>query len=294
VALDPAVVHLHDPELIPWGLALRAARRCVIYDVHEDYSSALRVRPWMPDWTRSTAALLWNRLEQLLGRGMVLVLAERYYAERFPRATLILNYPQVDEALTQAPLAYQRGSRRLLYTGNHTANRGAEIHARLVSRNPDVCLTSVGHCSEELAGRMRALAGNNAGHLELDGVGSYVTFDRIRARYVEGGWLAGLALFPRSDHYDRKELTKFYEYMLAGLPILASDSPVWREIVEGNRVGLCVDPADDGAVDQALAWLRSHPEDAADMAARGRQLAVERYGWASQGESLVELYDSLV
>ena len=61
---------------------------------------------------------------------------------------------------------------------------------------------------------------------------------------MHAAWTAGLALFPDTPHYREKELTKFFEYMAAGLPIICSDFPVWRELVERHRLGLCVDPED--------------------------------------------------
>jgi len=293
-SLRPDLVHFHDPELLPWGLALRSAGLPVVYDVHEDYVSALQVRPWLPDWARGWSAGAWDRIERTAARRLEVVLAERYYQQRFPSGTLVLNYPIVDEALADSPLAFSPGSPRLLYTGNHTVDRGAQVHARLLRRNPQLSLTSVGRCPAELAERMRALAGPQAEQLTIDGVGQYVPFERIRARYLEGGWLLGLALFPRSAHYDSKELTKFYEYMLAGLPVLASDSPTWRAIIEGNGVGRCVDPADDDAVDAALAWFLAHPQEGQRMGARGRELALDRYAWGSQAATLVDLYDRIL
>jgi glycosyltransferase involved in cell wall biosynthesis len=291
--LQPDIIHFHDPELIPWALALRASGRTVVYDIHEDYVTAVTVRPWMPPRIGPIAARTWDLVERMVSHGFALVLAERYYAQRFPTGTLVLNHPVIDPVLASAPLAFDPTSRRLLYTGNHSVHRGAEIQARVLARNPGLTLTSVGRCPTALAGRMRDLAGPGADRLTIEGVGRYVDFDRIRSRYLEGGWLAGLALFPRSEHYDRKELTKFFEYMLAGLPVLASDSPTWRSVIEDNGVGLCVDPEDDAAVDGAIAWLASHPEEAGQMAARGRALALERYSWTSQAQALVARYDQL-
>ena len=64
----------------------------------------------------------------------------------------------------------------------------------------------------------------------------------------QGGWLAGLAIFPPNPHYYEKELTKFFEYMGAGLPIVCSDFPAWRTLMAETGAGICVDPQDPESI----------------------------------------------
>jgi glycosyltransferase involved in cell wall biosynthesis len=53
---------------------------------------------------------------------------------------------------------------------------------------------------------------------------------------------AGVVFFYPLPNYIDAQPNKMFEYMSAGLPIITSNFPVWREIVEGNECGLCVDP----------------------------------------------------
>ena len=76
--------HFHDPELIPAGLLLRLLGKRVIYDIHEDNRTALEEREYLPSPLRTLTARLFAWAEESSSRHFHLVLAERYYAERFP------------------------------------------------------------------------------------------------------------------------------------------------------------------------------------------------------------------
>jgi len=262
------VFHFHDPELIPVMLLLRVSRRVpVIYDVHEDYQTSFLHKAYLPKWFRHLMVWIITLIEYVAQKAFVIILAERYYIERFPQGITILNYPQIREEIPtekENSLLLPSCSRchRVLYTGGVTEARGALIHANLVHFIPNLHVYLVGRCSRNLATRLEKVAEPHQDRLHLEGVGYHVPFERIRAYYTVGGWSAGLALFPPSEHYYRKELTKFFEYMMAGIPILASNFPVWREVVEGNQCGLCVDPLDSQQVTEAIKYLLEHPEEA--------------------------------
>ena len=78
--------------------------------------------------------------------------------------------------------------------------------------------------------------------------------------------------------------------MAAGVPVVASDYPVWHEFVEGAGCGVLVDPRDPEAVAAAVSSLLDDPERAAAMGANGRQAVLDRYNWTSEGAELLRLY----
>ena len=82
--------------------------------------------------------------------------------------------------------------------------------------------------------------------------------------------------------------------MGAGIPVLCSDFPVWKALIEGVGCGLCVDPADDAAVVQAIRWLDEHPAQARAMGERGRAAVAERFNWERELDRLVALYGELM
>ena len=81
--------------------------------------------------------------------------------------------------------------------------------------------------------------------------------------------------------------------MAAGLPVIASNFPMWRELVEGCRCGICVDPMDSQAIAKGITWLFDHPEEADKMGQRGRKAIREHFNWESEARKLLALYDSL-
>jgi glycosyltransferase involved in cell wall biosynthesis len=286
--------HFHDPELIPWALVLRLLRYRVIYDVHEDYVSAIEQKRYLSRPLRRLLAHLWDQFERGVAKAFHVVLAERYYAERLPQGRCVLNYPLPDEIGCSSHGAFSKTSRRLLYTGNVSEDRGAIHHASILAGNPGFEVHLVGRCSANLAARMRDTAGAGQNRLVVVGVDSYVPFARIAQCYSQETWLCGLALFPDTPHYIRKELTKFFEYMQAGLPILCSDFPTWRALIEQNGVGICVPPNDPDRIAKALSWLVDHPDEAAKMGERGRKLAQERFTWRSQAIELNRMYEEIL
>ena len=292
LATPADIYHFHDPELICAGLLLRLLGKRVVYDIHEDNRTALQEREYLPSWLRSLVAGTLGRVEEGASRCFHLVLAERYYAERFPRGQAVLNYarfPVLDEdRLVARPRA---GHPRLIYTGNVKTYRGAHRHARLLEHLPEAELFLVGRCDRALAADLQACA--DPSRLHIDGVGGHVPHERIVSYYLRETWTAGLALFPSGPHTRRKELTKIFEYMAYGIPVLCADFPNLRRIVEGAECGICVDPENEAEAVEAVRYLWENPEVATRMGERGREAVRTTYNWDIQAGRLVRFYKAI-
>ncbi|TVR05617.1 MAG: glycosyltransferase [Spirochaetaceae bacterium] len=288
LAVPADIYQLHDPELLPWAWLLLLRGAPVFYDIHEDYALAVAQKRYLPGPLRRPAAAIVAALERALSVPFSLLIAERCYRGRFPRAMDLLNYPE--RRLLELGPAHDPAARHLLYTGNVTEDRGALLLARLVAHLPEVEVTLVGRCDPRLAERMRRVAGEGAGRLHLVGEGRFVPFAEICSAYTGRKWSAGIALMPDTPHYRDKELTKFFEYMAVGLPIIASDVPVWRRLIADGGVGVCVPPDDPAAVAAVLRRLTAHPHLGEQMSLRAQHLVEKRYHWDGQVDRLVIRY----
>jgi len=85
-----------------------------------------------------------------------------------------------------------------------------------------------------------------------------------------------------------------FEYMAAGIPVIASDFPLWRQIIGEAGCGLLVDPQDPQAIALAMEYLLSHDSEAEAMGRCGRQAACELYNWKSEERILLNFYSELL
>jgi glycosyltransferase involved in cell wall biosynthesis len=291
-----AIYHIHDPELIPGGLALRLLGKRVIYDVHEDLPRDILFKNWIPSRLRRPVSRTASALEWLAARAMSgIVAATPTIARRFPqaRAALVQNFARLAEFPVRAPAPAADGMAipRAAYIGWVTPERCAieMVEAiALVERFPEARLIIGGDISPPaFAEKLSASPG--WARVDYRGHQSRTDVQRMLAEAQ-----VGLAIFHPVQSYIESQPVKLFEYMAAGLPVIAADFPHFRKLVEDNRCGLCVPPRDTAAIASALEWIFDHPTEAQEMGRRGRALVLESFNWEREAESLFRLYDRIL
>lgn len=285
------VYHFHDPELLPVGALLAVSGRRVIWDCHEDISHVSE-RPWIP---RGTKALVQGMAMLLRGIGArlvdVIVVAEPEVMSRFrsDRAVLVQNYPILSEwdGEVQPLSARERAG---CYVGDITTLRGAwDMVVAMETAGPKgvrLLLAGTFHpprLREELACSPGWEYVDCLGFLDRAGV---VRLMAERAR-------AGLILLHPVAHYQASQPVKLFEYMAAGIPVVAYDLPKIREIVSDVGCGVLVRPGDPVEAGEALSAIIESEDEAAVMGARGRRAVFERFSWSGEVRRLLEVYRAL-
>ena len=294
--LRPSTFVLHDPHLIPLGLLLKLTGSRVVYDVHEDYPAHARtklagrpVRAWLK-------ASMWRALEWVAARTLDrFVGASPGIAARFPpsQTTVIRNFP-LHGSFTRATTngvfrPYAERPNNVVFHGVMADVRGTEELLRAVKLVPADL-----HCRLRLVGSFKQpwLAQRAAGAERVDVI-QWQPFPGVLRELFAAR--AGLAPFhPQPNHMDMAiRSNKLFEYMAAGLPVIASDLPAWREIVIGAGCGLVADPRDPAAIAEAIEYLLTHPDEAEAMGERGRAAVRDRFNWDRDAGRLLSLYRDL-
>jgi len=295
LSLNGDVYHFHDPELIPIGLLLKLWGRRVIYDVHEDVPRALLGKAYLPRWSRRGLAFLVGGFERMAARAFDrVILAREDILESFhghPRLTLIRNFPMRCMFAHRPEARPADGEFALAYVGGLTQIRGpVEMVAALELVDPavEVRLDVYGtFWPESLEREVRALPGMR--RVRYHGQVSYAQLPDLLARAH-----AGIVCFLPSPNNVNSGPTKLFEYMASGLPVVASDFPLWRKVIEETGCGVVVDPTDPRAIAAGIERLARDPAARQGMAANGRRAIQERFNWESEAARLVIAYEDLL
>ncbi len=298
LALDADVYQLHDPELIPLGLRLVLGGRKVVFDAHEDVPSQLLDKPYLSPRSAQIASRAYAMLERAALRRFDGVLAATplirdRLAVHNPLTVDVNNFPRAEEfPPTPATAAAKVGAEArasFCYVGSISAIRGVRelVAACALLRSPGRLALAGSFAEPELEAEVRDYPGwdrvDALGHLDRGSV----------ARVMEEAFAGLVTLLPTASYREALPV-KMFEYMAAGIPVIASDFPLWRDIVEGSRCGLCVDPRDPRAIAAAIDHLASNPRLAREMGANGRRAVLERYNWENEADKLIAFYADLL
>jgi glycosyltransferase involved in cell wall biosynthesis len=292
-ALRPSVYHLHDPHLIPLGVLLKLAGARVVYDVHENYPDHARGKLRAHPLRGQIKALMWVALEWLARRTMDgFVCASPALARRFPaaRTVVVHNFPRHREFEPAGP-SYGERTNTLVYAGVIREMRGFWQIAEALALLPSEL-----DCRLRMIGYFRpALLEQEARRLDAWSRIDYMPWQdhAVVVREVLGAKVGLALLHPAPNHHDPIRSQKLFEYMAAGIPVIASDLPPWREIVRGVGCGVVVDPLDPAAIAAAIQDLLERPEEAEAMGRRGREAVEAQFNWDAESPRLLALYRRL-
>lgn len=299
------VYHAHDLDtlFVAW-LATLLRRARLVYDSHELWLESQRYLFEDGRLARLTARITER---SLAGRAdLVIAVTEMrgmHMTNMYPgmkAPVIVKNCPHVirevsDGGYLQTRTGCPPESTIVLYQGILSASRGLEelIEAASILKKRGLdkvvfAIMGTDYLRGELSDMIRAR------NLE-DRVHIFAPVPSEALPEVTVSADVGMILFRNSclNHFYSLP-NKLFEYMIAGVPMIASGFPEMAAVIEGARCGMLVEPDDPVGIADALEHMASNPRERVEMGARGRMAAETEYNWNRQESVLLDSYRSVL
>lgn len=290
----PDVIHAHDLNaLIPASLAASRIKVKLIYDSHEfetgrdaESSRANRFKGWF-----------WGQMERILiHRAQAVITVSPSIANaltnKYKIATpaIIRNCP---ESLPIPPRGILRAQLHIppempivLFQGVLGPDRGLIPLVYAIAQVPDCCLVLIGE--GPLQRQIRQLA-------QETGLGDRLyEFKKVPLRellnYTCDASLGTCLTENTCLNHFYSLPNKLFEYLMVGVPVLASNFPDMRSIVEQSNAGVVADPGNIAAIRDALQRALTNRVYLEQMSRNARQAAETRYNWEHEAQTLLSIY----
>ena len=290
--LNADVYHFHDPELAPICLLFRLIGKPVIFDVHENIGEQIKDKKWLNPIFSIFLSYIYNFLNTFFTKFYNIIIAEYSYAEIYEKINskhhfdVVLNFPEV-QFLEQFKNVKRQGN-EFFYIGVVSNERGLDVIldalGLLASKNYDFKMHFVGRVFDKVDWNKHSKIRDKVifyGRKSLD-----------EGYAISSQCVAGLAVLKPIGNYVGSYPTKVFEYMAIGLPTITSDFALYKQIVEENKVGWCVDPhSSDALADIMISVIESNSLEEISQSAVSSS---EKYSWQSESKKLLNMYKTIL
>lgn len=283
------VYHFHDPEFLPYASKLAKAGKKVVYDVHEDLPRQILGKHYLPKLLAIVLAGIVEFFEDRVAKRMShIITATDYIRQRYlnlnSNTTTVRNYPILQEDLK--PVQFSEKEKAVCYIGAIASVRGI---VQMVD--------SMQYVEGEfhLAGKFNPPDLRNQVVLKpgWKKVKEHGFVNRTEAFSILRRSKVGFVVLEPIINYLDALPVKMFEYMAAGIPVVASDFPLWRSIIEKWDCGICVDPNNPNAIADAVNGLLDDDGRAQQMGLNGRRGVEEECNWGNEERLLLNVYSQL-
>ncbi|MDF7817866.1 glycosyltransferase [Runella sp. MFBS21] len=288
--IRPQIVHIFVAELLPLAFVFRWLGAEVIYEVQENLYKKIPLKSYNRGWFFER---MFRYFDQQARQSFKFVLTEDAYLQEYKDLlrpfAIVHNFAESRWLSWPLPQPDYRNP-SFFYAGVISLERGFDTMVAALKKvslqYPNVHLRLFGHLriSEE---SLRNLSDYEAmqNHLTFYG---YVSQEQA-FEYAKTS-LAGIVLLKPVGDYVDSYPTKLFDYMALGLPVITSDLPLLKEVIEAHQCGFCVSAYDADSLAHAMITCIENPVLMTQIGQNGRDAVIHKYNWEKEGASLLNLY----
>ena len=281
--LGASIYEFHDPELLFYGLLLKSKNVRVIFDMHEDTSSQIMVREWIPRPLKRLLVLCYSFVEkQILKRLDTIFVPQEFMKIKFQninKTVLISNYLL---SSFYPDLQPKTKVDQLLYVGSISLPRGIMNMLNALEK-VNTRLTLVGPFSDS---NLEQAARNHPSWHKVDYLG-ILNHDEVKKVYL--GNYIGLIPFCNEGQYGHPYVIKLFEYMSFGLPIIMPNFGGWGSFNDKYMVG--VNTNTESTVEFANTITGLLNQDISKYSINGRKHVKAEFLWDQVEATLLNSYN---
>lgn len=290
--LRPKIVHVYTPEFLPFACFFWLLGAEVIYEVQENLHKKWHLKSFNRGYLLEKSFRWFDRFAR---RHFYLIFTDHGYLDTYlplgKPHQVIYNYPSLPFLETfRQPYLPNSSVPVFFYIGWLSFERAfdtmVESFVRLKATYPYFIVHLFGRRTFTDADLTKLPA---FAHVRSN-LQFYGYTDQRKAFLQVTHATAGLALLKPVGDYPDSYTTKLFEYMALGLPVVISDFPLYKDIVERHNCGICVSPYDSAQVADALTYLIENPDEAQAMGERGRRAVEQQYNWTTEARKLFAFY----
>ena len=293
------IIHCHDLYTLPIGIVSKIiSKNKLIYDCHEHYQELIIEETGTPKYFRRAVKWLVQASEHMMAMAADAIITvddrlSRKFQSQGKKTIIVANYPKnafpngVPELTTHIPV--------MVYGGGINRQRGIMVMVNVLRsvkmKKPDARLIVFGEFKDD-------------SKIEVE---AFLEKNQLRDNVIFKGWVAPeealiqyskanvcLALLQPIKRFKDAVPIKLFEYMLCSRPVIISEFPDNRKIVQEAKCGFLVNPTDIEMIAEKIMWLFDNPEKAREMGENGRKAALKYYSWEREEKKLLKTYKKIL
>lgn len=289
ISVNADVYHLHDPELLRIAKKLKKEGAKVIYDAHEDLPRQVLSKPYIPRLFRPLISYIVERFENKNSSKLDgIVTATPHIRDRFLKINKntidVNNFPKTDDIVFNDNWSNRENA--ITYIGGIFKTRGI-FETLDTIKDSDVILYLAGNFSPA------SLEQECKDHPGWNNVKYLGFLDRSEINELLSKVKLGMVILEATPSYLVSLPVKMFEYMAAGLPVVASDFPYWKEIINECQSGIFVNQTKPEEIRQKILEILYDNSKLEEMGKMGRKSIESKYNWEIESNKLIALYKEL-